>query len=316
MLGTVADPIWQFHPHPEVWLLVATIAGAYAYAIRVIGPMVVPAGQAVVRRKQLWCFGVGLALLWFASDWPVHDIAEQRLYSVHMLQHMILAYFMPPLMLLAVPTWLGRLVLGDGRVWSAFRWLAKPVAAGVIFNIVLMVSHIPGVVNASVDSSNGLLHYSLHVLLVLTALLMWTPVCGPFPELRIGPGAQMIYLFAMSIIPTVPAGWLTFADGVVYKAYAQDPRLWGISVQTDQQLAGAIMKVGGSTFLWVLIAYIFFSRFMGNWEEQNTYRRSRRIPDAEIVGHDDTPLTYDEVTRAFDAGPPAEEPERPEQHPA
>ena len=40
MFGTTAtDPILHFHPHPEVWLLVAAIAGSYSYAIRVIGPM-------------------------------------------------------------------------------------------------------------------------------------------------------------------------------------------------------------------------------------------------------------------------------------
>jgi putative membrane protein len=314
MFGTVpVDDIWHFHPHPEVWLLVAAIAGAYAYAIRVIGPLAVRPGQAVVTRKQLACFIAGLSLLWFASDWPMHDIAEQRLYSVHMLQHMILSYFMPPLMLLAIPTWLGRLVLGDRRAWQVFSWLAKPVVAGVIFNAFVMTSHVPAVVNHSVESSSGLLHYSLHVVLVLTALLMWTPVCGPFPELRMGSGGKMIYLFAMSVIPTVPAGWLTFANGAVYKAYAHDPRLWGISVTTDQQLAGAIMKVGGSLFLWAIITYIFFARFMGRWEEQNTYRRSRRLPEAEIVGHDDETLTYDEVTKAFEAVPAAPEPQRPEQ---
>ena len=37
----------------------------------------------------------------------------------------------------------------------------------------------------------------------------------------------MIYLFAMSVVPTVPAGWLTFADGVVYKPYDHGPRVWG-----------------------------------------------------------------------------------------
>src|SRR5215471_11625395 len=184
MFGTTAtDPILHFHPHPEVWLLVAAIAGSYAYAIRVIGPMAVRPGQVIVTRKQVACFCAGLALLWFASDWPLHDIAEERLYSAHMLQHMILSYFMPPLMLLAIPTWLARLVLGEGRVWKAFSWLAKPVAAGLVFNTVVMVTHIPTVVNHSVEESSGVLHFSLHLVLVLTALLMWTPVCGPFPEL-------------------------------------------------------------------------------------------------------------------------------------
>ena len=49
---------------------------------------------------------------------------------------------------------------------------------------------------------------------------MWMPVCGPFPELQHGPRRQDdLPVRCMSIIPTVPAGWLTFADGAVYKAY-------------------------------------------------------------------------------------------------
>ena len=39
MLAAVTDPnVWKFRPHPEVWLLVAFLVGAYFYAIRVIGP--------------------------------------------------------------------------------------------------------------------------------------------------------------------------------------------------------------------------------------------------------------------------------------
>ena len=64
----------------------------------------------------------------------------------------------------------------------------------------------------------------------------------------------MIYLFLQSVVPTVPAGWLTFADGVVYKPYGEQPvRVWGMSATADQQLAGAIMKIGGSIFLWTII---------------------------------------------------------------
>ena len=71
----------------------------------------------------------------------------------------------------------------------------------------------------------------------------------------------MIYLFVQSVVPTVPAGWLTFADGVVYKHYDEPVRVWGISVTDDQQLAGAIMKIGGSMFLWAIIVFMFFKRF-------------------------------------------------------
>jgi putative membrane protein len=312
LLGIVASPdIWRFQPHPEVWVLVASLASLYVYAIKVIGPRAVPAGQTIVRRRQVACFVAGLTILWLASDWPLHDLSEEYLYSAHMLQHMMLSYFMPPLMLLATPTWLARLVVGQGRAWAALKWLAKPVVAGVIFNAFVMVSHVPAVVNHSVANGSGLLHYGMHTVLVLSALLMWTPVCGPFPELRMGAGGKMIYLFAMSIIPTVPAGWLTFANGAVYKAYDHPPRLWGISVTDDQQLAGAIMKVGGSLFLWIIITFLFFKRFMGRWEEQNTPRPVRHAPrPAEPVAEGEDVLTYEEVTRAFESAPPVPEPQR------
>ena len=55
-----------------------------------------------------------MALLWAASDWPIHDLGEQYLYSAHMLQHMMLSYFLPPLALLATPEWLLRVLVGDG----------------------------------------------------------------------------------------------------------------------------------------------------------------------------------------------------------
>ena len=58
---------------------------------------------------------------------------------------------------------------------TGFKWLAKPVVAGVIFNAFVMVSHVPAVVNHAVASGNGFLHYGLHTVLVLSALLMWTP---------------------------------------------------------------------------------------------------------------------------------------------
>lgn len=292
MLGvTFADP-WRFQANPEVYVLVAFLIGAYVYSIRVIGPRAVPAGQQVVSRTNIVCFVGAMALLFSASTWPIHQIGEDYLYSVHMLQHMMLSYFMPPLVLLATPTWLMRLIVGTGRTWRVVKFMTKPVVAAVVFNMVVMVTHIPPVVNSSVQSAP--LHYGLHSLLVLTALLMWTPVVGPFEELHISHAAKPIYLFLQSVVPTVPAGWLTFADGVVYKHYDQPVRVWGIGVTDDQQLAGAIMKIGGSVFLWTLVAFYFFKRFATNWKEENSYRR--------------TPLTYEQVQSEFEATPAPSEP--------
>jgi pimeloyl-ACP methyl ester carboxylesterase len=98
---------WRFQAHVEVWLLVAFLIGARVYAMRVIGPHAdhLRRGEPVVTRRQNWLFAAAIAVLWISSDWPIHDIAEEYLYSVHMFQHMALSYFLPPLALLATPAW-------------------------------------------------------------------------------------------------------------------------------------------------------------------------------------------------------------------
>lgn len=287
MLAAAAGSVdfWRWVPHPEVWLLVGGLVGLYAYAARVIGPKVVPAGTVAVTRAQKRWFTFGILLLWAAADWPVHDIGEQYLYLVHMVQHIVLTLIVPPVMLLATPEWLARLVLGQGRPHTLVRRLARPVPAAIAFNALALLSHWQVIVNTA--STNGLFHYGVHTALVTTAILFWIPVCGPFPELRISQPAQMIYLFVASIVPTVPGAWLTFADGAVYSVYDIPARLWGISVTSDQQVAGLLMKLVGGSYLWVLITVIFF-----RWASR---QEAARAPGAV--------LTWDQVEQEFQEHP-------------
>src|SRR5665647_810110 len=74
----------------------------------------------------------------------------------------------------------------------------------------------------------------------------------------------MIYLFVTSLVPTVPGAWLIFAEGAVYRVYDIPQRMFGISVTTDQQVAGVIMKLGAGTYLWVVITVLFFT-----WSARN-----------------------------------------------
>ena len=282
-----------------MWLLVASVLFSYIYAVRVLGPAVVKNGPAITT-KQRNAFIAGVLLLWLASDWPVHDIAEEYLYSMHMFQHMVLSYFMPPLVLLAIPKWMFDAVLGAGRVRKTFNWLAKPVIAGVLFNAIVMITHIPQIVNRSV--SNAPLHYSMHVLLIVTALLVWVPICGPDRKLHLQSGGKMIYLFLMSVVPTVPAAWLTFAEGAVYKHYDTAVRVWGLSVTTDQQIAGAIMKTGGAIFLWSIVVFLFFKRFSAGFSAEQSYRKNSETSTEDV-------LTFKDVTDAFGRVPPAQEPQ-------
>jgi len=246
-------PAWQ--PHPEVWLLIAGVIGLGVYAARVIQPHAVAAGGAPITSAQRRWFALGIFMLWLASDWPIHDIAEERLYSVHMFQHMLLTVVVPPIMLLATPEWLGRLIIGDGLFKRVFMRLARPLPAAIAFNILAGATHWAGIVNLAV--TNGPFHYLVHTVVVAASLLIWTPICGPFPELHMSEPGKMIYIFLMSIIPTVPAAFLTASDGVLYTAYDHGPRLWGLSVIDDQQMAGVVMKIVEGFYLWVIIFWLF-----------------------------------------------------------
>ncbi len=266
------------------------------YSVRVIGPMVVPSGQPVVTIAQRRFFIAGMILFWLAADYPLHDIAESYLYSAHMVQHLLVTFVIPPLLLLALPEWLARLVILDGGVVSkALRVLTRPVVAGLAFNALQLFGYWTWTVNQS--STNGSFHYAMHISYFLLGLLMWFPVLGPLKELQMTEMGKMIYLFLMSIIPTVPAGWLAFAGDAVYRTYDTPERLWNIGVRSDQQVAGAIMKVGGGMYLWLLIAIRWF-RVSG--AERAADLESRRV---RTPGHS---MTSGDIEREFEkAGPPA-----------
>lgn len=300
---------WRWQPHPEVWLLMVSLAVLAVYAVRVLGPKAVPASQPVVTRGQKAWFWIGFVILWAAADWPMHDIGEEYLYSVHMTQHFLLTMVVPPMMLLATPQWLARLIVGKGRFARVLKTLGRPVVAGFIFGVVTLATHAPGVVNYSI--TYGALHYSVHLAVFSASLLMWLPVCGPLPELRASLPIQMVYLFIVSIIPTVPAAWLTMANGVVYKAYDIPYRLGGISVTDDQQTAGLVMKLVGGFYLWTIIV-VLFARWATGFEREERDRRKAFVPPGAPAAPAEPVLTWDDVAGEFERlGPPATSEPRP-----
>jgi len=297
-----ADPdIWRYQPHPEVWLIVAVVIGFGYWVTRVIGPKAVASGEPVVTPRQKMYFVSAVLLLWAASDWPVHDIAEEYLYGVHMVQHMLITLVIPPLFLLSIPEWLARLIVStDGTSGIWVRRLTRPVAAAVLFNVLIALSHLTAVVNFSIE--NGVFHYFVHLTVFCAALLMWMPVVSPLPELRSTYPGQMIFLFLNSVLPTVPGGFLTVAENPLYRVYDHDVRLWGISVVDDQQAAGLIMKLGGGFFIWSCIAFLFF-----RWVSSNA-PELRPGADDIVVTADTKPLTFEDVQTAFEhAGDPVPE---------
>jgi putative membrane protein len=256
VLGAARIPGWE--AQPDVWLVVAALAVGYWIAIVRVGPQFATPGRPVVSRLQVTCWVLGVLTTWIASDWPVHLVAEQMNYSVHMLQHLLFAMVAAPLLLLGTPAWLARWVLRPtSRLFRTVRRLSRFLPALIVFNVVLVVTHWPALVNASLESP--LLHFSVHTVLFVSSFIVWMPVLSPLPEIpRLAAPLRAVYLFLQSVVPTVPASFLTFGAHPLYAFYKGKPHLWGLSTLEDQQVGGLIMKIGAGMLLWALIAVFFF----------------------------------------------------------
>ena len=271
---------WTWHPHPDVWILIAVFGGGYVWALRRLGPTHAPPGMPAATRNQKVSFALGLVALWLGADWPVHDLAENYLYSVHMTQHLILTLVIPPLLLLGMPGWMMRALLAPPALFRIVRRLARPMPALLLFNGLLVVTHWPAFVDFTLDSE--LMHFLAHAAIFISAALMWCPVVAPLPELRpLQPPAQMLYLFLQSIVPTVPASFLVFSEGVIYKHYDTVHRLWGISAIEDQRIGGLLMKLAGGALLWAIITVLFFVWHGQEEADERTARKWREL-DTEI----------------------------------
>ncbi|HSH23444.1 MAG TPA: cytochrome c oxidase assembly protein [Acidimicrobiales bacterium] len=279
MLGHVGVSPWEWHAHPDVWALMVALGAAYWWALTRLGAPSLRSPEPVATRRQVVLFGLGLLALWLHADWPMHDIGEHYLFSVHMVQHIGFTLIAAPLLLLGLPAELvRRLVRPRAMRWVVTR-LGRPLPAAVVFNVVTVLTHWPVVVEASLR--NHPVHFAVHALIFSSAVLMWFPVLNRVRGLpSMSPGARMIYVFLQSVIPTVPASFMTFGHGLLYPFYGEVPRPFDLSAIDDQQLAGALMKVYAGLLLWSVIVVIFF-----RW-----YAHDSRDKVADV-------LTWDDVER-------------------
>jgi putative membrane protein len=248
--GTLA-----WHPHWDAWLVAGGLGLGYAYLLRRWGPIHRPGRPAASFRHKLY-FALGVAVLWIASDWPIHGY-DTVLFSVHMVQHLLYAFVAAPLLILGTPAWLLRRLLSNDRVKRTFATLTRPIVALALFNGWILVYHAPALVDLSVRSHSA--HFLMHVIWVVAGLLVWWPILSPLQELpHLSYLGRLGYIFAMALLPSIPASFLTFARTSFYEIYAQAPRVTWLSVIEDQQLAGLIMKIGGGFILWTVFAALFF----------------------------------------------------------
>ena len=238
-----------------MWLLLGGVWVAYLVAVQRHVPA--STSERSDRGRRLTFFSFGMASLWLVADWPMHDLSEGYLYSMHMVQHLVFTLVSAPLLIVGIPAWMWRALLRPRPVLVVWRFLTRPVVALILFNGLLLFTHWPELVEASVGSE--WVHFTLHALILGSAIVMWWPVLSPLVELpALAPPAQMLYLFVQSIAPTIPASFLTFGHTLLYPVYGTFPRIWGMSALTDQLVAGLVMKIVGGLILWGFIATIFF----------------------------------------------------------
>lgn len=206
---------------------------------------------------QRACLLLGLGAMFGTLNGPVHDLADYYLFTGHMVQHLVLTFVTPPLLLLGVPGWMFRPALDQPQVAAVARFVTKPAHAFAIFNLTLAFWHLPPMYNSAMYYHE--VHILQHLLFLTTAVLAWWPLLGSMPELpRLSYPGQMLYSFLMTLPMTVISIFIVYSDHVLYPAYASAPRLWGLNPLEDQRLGGLIMWIPGGLFFYLLTAVIFF----------------------------------------------------------
>ena len=223
-------------------------------------------GIGPLRRKYGWgppasaaqiaSFSAALLILLLALNGPVHDLSDYYLFSVHMVQHLLLTLVLPPLLICGTPGWLLQPLLRPPAVRAVARAVTRPLAAAAIFSVTLAVWHLTPFYELMMREHG--VHIATHLMFIVAATLMWWPVLSPVPELpRLGYGPAMLYLFLVGIPMQAVAALITTADQVLYPWYSVAPRTWGLSPLDDQQLGGLLMWVPGNLYMFSAIGVVF-----------------------------------------------------------
>ncbi|MHB1980882.1 MAG: cytochrome c oxidase assembly protein [Sulfobacillus sp.] len=249
---------WGFSAlwNPPIALGLILIGALYAW---VVGPLRVRLGNHLpVRLNQQIIFYLALVLLYLAVGSPLDVISDHYLFSAHMLQHMMLAVVVAPLVLIGTPDWFWRPVYRTPVVGKVLAFLTRPLIAVLVFNILFSYMHFPGFYDLSLR--NDTVHFIEHATILLTGMFMWWPVFSPLPELpALSDPLKILYLFVDGLLMMVAFATITFAPTPIYTFYLTAPRLIpGVSPLLDQQLGGLVMHYMTLTAYGAATVWAFF----------------------------------------------------------
>lgn len=268
---------WDFSTPPAVLLLLlagAYIAGSLRLALR---------SNADDNFWSKFAAGIfGFVLLAIALAGPL-DYYSSEMFTMHMSQHIVIAMFAAPLLLIArsMPAYIwslprplrigaGAALTGEGLIVRVLKVLTRPKFALPLFIGTLYAWHIPAAYNGSLE--NIWLHLFMHFTMFTTAVLFWWPIVGPPPiRTQLNYPQRIIYLL-LAVTPTaLMAAIITLSKSVIYDFYLDSPGHLGWNPVEDQSTGGLIMWIPGNLVYLATMTVLFFRWFAD--EEKKSRRR-------------------------------------------
>jgi putative membrane protein len=211
------------------------------------------------RQRHSLYFGLGLLALWLALETPIDTVSDHYLDSVHMLQHVLLGFIAPPLMLLGMsPQMLDRIVRVPG-----VRAITEPLPAQVIAALVMVGWHVPPLYDATLNFEP--LHVVEHLTFIASGLVLYWPMLAAtsaHARWQLSPGAKLLYMLLATLPQDGVALAFIFSRAPFYDFYTHAPRLIpSLTPVIDQTVAGAVLMILGKATMAIAALAVFFRWF-------------------------------------------------------
>jgi cytochrome c oxidase assembly factor CtaG len=212
--------------------------------------LAVVARSGRVSRPRLAAGALGVALVFAAFGTQLEPLANHTFLWAHLLQNVVLAEWVPALLVLAVPPALGQ----RAARFPLFRsFVALPLWLGTYY-----VWHLPRIYDTALRLPHSLLHVE-HLTYLAAGTCMWWPVVHG----RGSAGAKATYLFAAFILASPLGLLLALIPRAIYPFYVHAPRTWGPAPLADQQIAGVTMAAEEAVVFFGAFA-AFLLRFLAD----------------------------------------------------
>lgn len=235
-------------------------------------------------------FYLGLGVLGLAVLSPVDALAS-TLFSVHMVQHLLLILVAPPLLVYSRPIVTSMLGLPRGlqsvgrrlEHGSIGRAGKRAAASGVavlsVNVIVLWAWHLPSLYEAAL--AHEAVHIAEHLSFLAMSLAFWNLVIGSRARRPSAIGRAMGLVFGNLLQSGALGAILVFAATVAYPVHAVGAVRWGLRPLEDQQLAGAIMWIPAGVVYIVTMATLFLKWLRTMDLRDGTATARRRAVEAD-----------------------------------